>query len=400
MKVALFASAFYPSLGGVEEVVRNLAHQQRVHGGDPLILTNRWPKSLPAFEKIEGLPVHRYSLRVPESNWRQLAGAWLFGAGTLRRIVRDIRAHGAEVIHVHCVSSNAHYALKAKRILGLPLVVTLHSELTMDASGLFQRSAFAQRLLRAVLHEADAVTACSADTLACAEAFLGQPLRERGSVIHNGVSPEDFARAKPRDHGRPYIAAFGRLVPQKGFDMLLRAFASAGATKAVPYDLVLAGDGIERENLVRLARRLGIEHRVRFVGRVDHDEAVRIHAGCAFVVLPSRAAEGCPLVVLEAMAAGKAVIASRIGGVPELVADGETGILVPPEDCERWVYNIVKLSANPDLNARLGRAAQLRANDFTWGAIHGRYQRIYAEAGAARAEEVHAGSRLEKCSSL
>ncbi len=384
MKVALFASAFYPSLGGVEEVVRNLAHQQRIYGGDPLIVTHRWPKSLPAFETIEGLPVRRYALRVPESNIRQFAGAWLFGPSTLRRIVRDIQAQGAEVINVHCVSYNAYYALQVKRILNLPLVVTLHSELTMDANRSFQRSTFMRQLLRTVLTEAEAITACSSDTLVCAEQFLGKSLGQRGTVIYNGVSLEDFSQAQPQAFDRPYIAAFGRLVPQKGFDVLLKALALATTEQAIPHDVVFVGDGTERGNLERLAAELGLERRVRFVGRVDHHEVARIHAGCSFVVLPSRAAEGCPLVVLEAMAAGKAVIASRVGGVPELVDNGKTGLLVPMEDSGQLSRAIIQLAVNPNLNASLGRAAQSMANDFTWEAMHGHYQRIYTEAAVKR----------------
>ena len=107
MNVAIFASRFYPHPGGVEEVVRQLAHEQMRRGDWPMIVTNRWPKNLPAREKLEGLPVHRYVFRVPEHNWKQMGGALLFGPSTLRRLCADLSVHKTQLIHVQCVSSNA-----------------------------------------------------------------------------------------------------------------------------------------------------------------------------------------------------------------------------------------------------------------------------------------------------
>ncbi len=215
MKVALLASSFHPNLGGVEEVVRQLAHELQSRGSAPLKVTNRWPKDLPADEEFEGLAVRRFVFRVPERSWKQLGGALLFGHRTHRELCRQLRAFGANLIHVHCVSSNAYYALKAKRRLNLPLVVTLHSELTMDSSRLFQRSAFARGLLRRVLREADSVTAASRRTLADAEAFYGQSLVHRARVINNGSNPAEFDVALPYGHGRQYFVAMGRLVPRR-----------------------------------------------------------------------------------------------------------------------------------------------------------------------------------------
>ena len=382
MNIALFASAFHPNLGGVEELVRQLAHEQQRRSDRPLILTNRWPKDLPAAEDYEGLPVRRHVFRVPERNWKQRGGALLYGGATLRRVCADLRAHGTDLIHVQCVSSNAYYALLAKRRLGLPLVVSLQGELTMDASRLFQRSPFARKLLCELLTEADAITACSAQTLAEAEAFWGKPFGVRGRVIYNGIRLDDFREAVPFEHPRPYLLGIGRHVPQKGFDVLLRAFALTVGQDNDTHDLLLAGDGAERVALEQLTRELGIENRVRFVGRVGRPDAVRLFTGCDFFVLPSRH-EPMGIVNLEAMAAGKAVIASHVGGVPELVQDGLHGLLVPADDAPALAQAVTQMIKDKVQRKIYGAAGLSSARAFDWAHIAEQYAHVYQKVSQA-----------------
>jgi len=382
MNVALFASAFYPSLGGVEELVRQLAHQQQEAGDRPLIVTNRWPKDLPESETYQGLPLRRYVFRVPERTWKQRGGALLFGPGTLRRVCAELIASGTQLLHVQCVSSNAFYALQAKRRLKLPLVVTLQGELTMDANRVFQRSAFARSLMCSALEQADYITACSAQTLAEAEQFFGKPFGDRAQVVYNGIRLNDFREVAPYAHPRPYILGIGRHVPQKGFDVLLRAFAQQVRAGEQTHDLLLAGDGAERSNLEQLTGELGISERVRFVGRVERAEAVRLFVGCSFFVLPSRH-EPMGIVNLEAMAAGKAVVASQVGGVPELVEAERTGLLVPGEEVDALAEALQRLTGDADLRVRLGAAGQERARRFDWPEIARQYKEIYRKLSPA-----------------
>lgn len=390
MKIAHFASAFPPSVGGVEECVRQLTLQQRLDGDSPLVLANRWPKSLSARELCGGIPVRRHLFRVPDTdNWRQIAGAALLGPATLWRIVRALRAHRAEVLHIQCVSSNAWYALHAARILRLPLVATLHGELSADASGLFQHSAFARRLLHTVLERADAITACSAYTLREAETFHGEPFGERGRAIPNGVRAEEFCDAEPYPHPRPYLLALGRHVRQKGFDLLLRAFRLAIHRGLAQHDLILAGDGPERGPLARLADALGLAGRVHFTGTADRVMAARLFAGCAFFVLPSRA-EPLGIVNLEAMACGKAVLAARVGGVPEIVENGVTGILVEPENPRELSDAILRLASDGALCARHGAAGKSAVARFRWSTVAAAYANVYAAALARRSPRIAA----------
>ncbi len=374
MKIALFASSFYPHVGGVEELVRQLAREYRHRDFSPIIVTNRWPRSLPEYEVYEDIPLYRLPMRTPGPGTKARLSYLCTHRSIRRRLLGILRQHGTELLHVQCVSSNALYALEAKRALGLPLVVTTQGERTMDASQIYQHWPFMSRLLHRLLAAADHLTACSVATLEDMEQFAGKPFdRQRAEVIYNGITPGDFAGAHGDTRSKPYLLAAGRFVPQKGFDLLLRAYAQAGLQE---HELVLAGEGPERKALEALTQGLGIGQRVHFTGRVNRTQATALFKGCAFFVLPSRQ-EPLGIVNLEAMAAGKAVVAARVGGVPEIVLDGETGLLVPGGDVPALAEALSHLAASPDLCAALGAAGRRRSGLFTWSTIADQYERIY-----------------------
>ncbi len=380
MNVALFPSSFATHVGGVEEVTRQLAHEQVRRGDRPCVVTNRWPKTLAEREDIEGLPIRRFNFRVPERTWRQLGGRALYGGATVRRVRRELAAHAADVMHVHCVSSNAYYALWLKRLTGLPLVVTLHAELTMDATGLFRRSAFARGLMRRALVEADVVTACSQRTLSDAEGFLGWPLSGRARVIYNGANIAESSAIEPYRHSRPYVLVLARLVPQKGIDCAVRAFHRLSQDGLLSHDLLIGGDGSERETLQQLVKDLKMQQRIELLGRVDRPTSSALMNGCAFYLLPSRGDEGLPMVLVEAMASGKAVVATHVGGIPEVVVDGETGLLVERGDQDALCSALRRLIQVPELTERMACFARRLAEQFSWSAIAAQYDHAYREA--------------------
>ena len=374
MNVAIFASAYYPHVGGVEETVRQLAREYRRRGIGVIILTNRWPRSLPREEIYEGTPVHRLAMRAPEGSLKARVNYRLTHRAICREMLAILRKHRIDILHVQCVSSNGHYARIARRELGLPLVVTTQGERTMDATQLYQRSPFMNQVLRALLGEADHITACSRHTLDDMETYWGKPFQPKGTVVYNGIDPHDFDSAQPYASSAPYILGIGRLVPQKGFDILLRAFAKS----AIPgWNLLIAGEGPERDSLETLIRDLGLEGRAKLIGRADRAMAVSLFRGCGFFVLPSRM-EPLGIVNLEAMAAGKPVIASRTGGVPEIVLDGETGLLVPAGDQTALAAALARLASDSLLRERLGVAGRRAVGRFTWPAIAGQYAEIYS----------------------
>lgn len=386
----MFASAFHPSLGGVEEVVRQLAHAQQKKGEAPIVVTNRWPRELPFEDCYEEIPIFRPIMRSPGDEWRRNLMFRLTNGATQKQCSALMKSHAVDVVHIHCVSAQTRYAMNAAREMKLPLVVTMHGELTMDAQGIFQYPQ--ERALYAdALHAADCVTACSQQTLDEGDALHREtykaPLGRRGRAIHNGIDPQEFANPTPFAHPRPYLLAIGRHVAQKGFDVLLRAFAllEKELGEATP-DLILAGDGAEHEALKKLAGELNLQARVIFTGRVDRAKTVSLFAGCEFFVLSSRL-EPFGIVNLEAMACGKAILATRVGGVPEFVSERE-GILVPPDDAQALCQGMKTLHSSPDLAVRLGASGKERVRDFTWDAVSGKYRDCYTEAVAHAALKV------------
>ena len=170
--------------------------------------------------------------------------------------------------------------------------------------------------------------------------------------------------------------AIGRLAPQKGFDILLRACAEVFKHDTT-HDLILAGDGPERAALTKLAEELQISNRVHFFGPAPRETTVRLFAGCTFLVTPSRL-EAMGIVNLEAMAAGKAIISSRVGGVPEIVDDGRNGVLVTPESVTELSQAMVALLTDPARREKLAEAGRMRAMEFDWSRINEQFRRIYS----------------------
>jgi glycogen(starch) synthase len=375
VKIAVFPSAFHPSIGGVEELTRRLALEYRAAGHEVIVITNRWPRDLPTNDEVTGLPVRRLPFRFPAGSRKALvtylASTWLV---TLQ-LLALLRRERVEVLHVQCISSNAHYALRAARLLRLPLVVTTQGELTMDANRIFDRFPQAASLFRRAMQGADVFTGCSSVTLRDAlDRFGGRS--GPAFAIPNGVDYPAFRGADALDHPRPYALAIGRFAAEKGFDLLLEAWAQVHPG----VELLLAGDGPLAAELRGRASALGLDDRVRFFGPADRSQVPALFAGAEYVVLPSRADEGLPLVSVEAMAAGKALVCTRTGGIEDAVIDGETALVVPKGDVPALAAAIARVDRDPALRQRLGDAGARRAEAFDWATLAQRYLSSFEQA--------------------
>jgi glycosyltransferase involved in cell wall biosynthesis len=278
----------------------------------------------------------------------------------IARAVAALRRAAPDLVHLHTGRANWVGGLAA-RWLSLPALTTRRMDRRV-ARGPRTRWLYGRGVRHAV-----AISESVRRRLLDA----GVPA-ERISVIPSAVDPRALAAPRERaairrelgvGDGEFCLLALAALERRKGIDVLLDALAEAGT----PTRVLIAGDGPCRAELEERSARLGLAARVRFLGRCE-DKASLLSA-CDALVLPSRA-EGLGVAALEAMACARPVVASRVGGLAWLVRDGETGLLVPPED--------------PDA---LARAIAVLAGDAALG-------RRFGEAGAARIAEHHLPSHM------
>ena len=262
--------------------------------------------------------------------------------------------------------------LALRALFGVPYVVSLRGG---DVPGFFRNElVFAHRLsgwlIRRIWKRSRAVVA-NCDSLArLAEAAGADTVQ----VIPNGVDGDVFSperRSRPRG-GTANILFVGRLAGQKGVDVLLHALAQTSAQAR----LLVAGDGPCLEDLKDLAEKLGIRDQVEFLGWVERESLPGIYADADILALPSRD-EGMPNVVLEAMASGLPVVAASVGGTPELVVDGETGLLVAPDDVRALASALETLVSSPEKAMAMGRAGRERVEcRFDWGSVAKDYGKL------------------------
>jgi glycosyltransferase involved in cell wall biosynthesis len=272
-------------------------------------------------------------------------------------LVRRLRAaaRDADLVHAHWLAGAA-----VARFSGRPFVVTLHGTGSAGRLSDLSLAARAPRLVRFLLRPARAVI-CVSDVLAETMRSIGV---DHARSIPNGV---DLPSARLEESEEPFVLYAGRLSPEKGIGELVEA------TRGMR--LVVAGDGPLR-TLVPDA-----------LGFVSHDELEHLYDRAAVVVLPSYR-EGLPICVLEAMAHGRPVVATTVGGIPQLVEDGRTGLLVEPGDAEGLRIALERLLSDAALRRRMGRAARARVQRMcSW-------ERVTDETLAAYAAERPRSRRL------
>ncbi|PDW01688.1 glycosyltransferase family 4 protein [Candidatus Viridilinea mediisalina] len=290
--------------------------------------------------------------------------------------------HAYDLVHAHWVLPNGPPAALPAALFGLPLVVSLHGSDIYLAERHWALALVAALTLRA----ADAVTACSGDLRARALALGARPATSH--VIPYGVDvgqfrPDPHARAAVRNElglpaAAPVVLGLGRLVAKKGFGVLLEAWPTVLRT-CPDATLVLVGYGDLRASLEAQAAALGISGRVRFTGQLERTRTAAYLAAADVFALPivRDGVDGLPNTLLEAMGAGRAIVASRVAGVPDVLDDGCHGLIVPERNPERLATALVRLLTDHDLATRLGHAARVRVEqELTWQQTARRYAAV------------------------
>lgn len=349
-----------PSLvaGGAERVLSVLANEWVRRGHEVVLIT-----LTPTEEDF--YPVDRAVDRVGlDLAVRPRGTRWLtVNAARIRRLRHLIASSKADVVVSFLDEANL-LALIATRGLGIPVAVSVRTNPTAHYLKPTHRA-----LRRALYPRASAVVVQTQDAGAWASRFVPAG---KVFVIPNPASPPPEVEPTEPELN---IAAVGRLVEQKGFDVLIGAFALCAASQP-EWTVTIAGAGPELPNLVEQARLLGVGERVRFPGLTTKPYA--LFSRSSLFVLSSRH-EGFPMVLLEAMASGLPVIATDCRFGPRtIVRDGIDGILVPPDDRESLGAAMARLMADPEERSRLAERAPSVLERFSLSSVAERWDELFA----------------------
>lgn len=295
-----------------------------------------------------------------------------FHVPSLMRLLAGLGWRRPKLVNIHFVSEQTLYFLRLRRLFGYKTVLSAHgSDILKPADRWAGR-------LPSFLREADAVTVVSRNMADRVLSYGVDPRKVH--VIPNGVDCDYWSPACPPDRIEKgtgpvkRLVAVGRLEPVKGFDLAIAALARLQAREPGAR-LCLIGAGREEPRLRALAADHGVADKVEFAGFLDRDRIRRRLREADAFVLSSRS-EGMPLALLEAMACGLPALATRVGGVPEVVTPG-TGVLVAPESAEALADGLSELLMDGQRMSGMARAAHRRAQDFCSRQSLAKYHRLY-----------------------
>ena len=392
----LIVSHLYPS--AVDDTAGTFVHQQvralRSRGHDVRVISPvGWAppgvpryaahRSVPRCSRVDDVPVlHPRMLVLPGARLGpSIVHTTLRAiAGHVRRTYRD---WPFDLVHAHMLIPDGWAAAASGHAVGVPVVATAHG--SADVLATPNRSPAWRRTVVEAITELDQIIAVS-HAVAHGVCDLARP-RHGVRVIPNGADPTRFsARDQIADRrrlglpeDRPIALFVGHLTDLKGIANLVEAFAAERLRTTPAPLLAVVGEGPLRTTLEARVNELGLGDAVRFAGKVPHDDVGTWMGACDVLVLPSLS-EGLPTVICEAMVTGRAVVATAVGGTPELVEPGVTGQLVDPGDVAQLADALIDVLATPGRSAAMGAIAADRARDtLTWAAVAQQIESVYRE---------------------
>lgn len=360
--------------------LESLGNEVRIFAGDDR-------KDMPHFSDYE-FPVHRGVLGV--------LGATV-NVGAYRALKKVLHEYQPDIVHIHTIGHASPLILFALK--GYQTALTFHGpegflpslllrcfpssyfrkvSVNRDACHLRLKGIIRLLYHRIVTDPLYAVGLKNISVFISPSKYMEDIARQDGFtsvLVPNGTTLFAYAKKETKDLAHR-IAFAGRLEKGKGVDVLLRAFQHV--YQAFPdARLMVAGDGVEKTALIQLAQELRVESAIDFLGYVDRSRLEDLYVHADIAVMPSVWTEAFGLSGVEAMSVGRPVVASRIGGIPEWLIDGETGYLVPSGDVAALAEAIQKIFADPDLLARMMEHARKRAEEFSIEVHARRIQDLY-----------------------
>ncbi|MGD2205253.1 MAG: glycosyltransferase family 4 protein [Anaerolineae bacterium] len=373
--VCMICTEFYPLVGGMQTHTLQLSRHLQRHGVHVTVMTRHYD-NLPSFERVDGVDVHRVF------TWnRSWAGASLsFTLASIQFLIQQRAKY--QIIHSHQVYSPATIGLIGQSLLGKKLVVNPHRGGYLGDVYRLSERRFGQQRLALLRDKADCFIVISREIEKELQQ-IGVP-QSKLKFIPNGVNTDHFVPVEDRrkEHLKqrldlpkgPIVAFVGRLVPAKNVSLLVDLWERFPDTGA---HLLILGDGPRRASLENSCQDKGLTDKVLFTGNVEN---VAQYLQCSDIyVLPSLT-EGLPVALLEAMACSLPVVASSVGGVPELLQDGVNGFLVSPGNAQDFHDKLATLLVDRELQHKMGsQARQTILSNYSLSTISERYLALYKD---------------------
>jgi glycosyltransferase involved in cell wall biosynthesis len=354
---------FYPLLGGAQMHTLRLCRYLRVNGVDVEVITRHHP-GLAIYEEIDGVPVYRTPILHKSRGGTSLS----FTYYALKRIAAS-RAQ-VQIVHSHEMLSPMTIGLFSHTLFGTRLVINPHRGGYLGDMYKIQNRRRSTGKLRLAWARSGG------------DAFISVSNEISSELRGGGIAPEkihfipyviDTNHFKPASEDQredlrlqfqltSHVTACytGRLVPEKGLDLLLQAWAEV--VKLEPSALLLiVGDGDQRDALVKQAAQLGLNQHVRFTGPVE-DTTPYLQASDVYV--QSSFTEGLPIAMLEAMACALPILATSVGGVPDIIHTGDNGIVIPPHDVDSLQKRLIELICDEKLRVQYGARARKKVVSY------------------------------------
>jgi len=353
----------------VSKMLKRMGHDVQIFSSN--ILKEGTRKTAPEFQEVEGVRVRHFNaFKIPKMT---------SGYVPSPSFIRALLDWDADIVHAHSYSYFPTYTSAFARLFKeRPLVLTTHQPPMETAfKSRFLMKVYNRSLGRLSLRKADkiiATTKLEADFLVNVAGADPNKIK----VIPEGVDLDLFKPSRTKLESERVILFVGRIAPEKGLIYLVKAVPRvASVFPSMPILIVGEDQGIQK-HLVKVAEKLKVEKIVHFLGPKFGYELARTYQKARIFVLPSLY-ETFGLAILEAMATGLPVVATRVGGIPELVEDGRNGILISPRDHRALAEAIIELLSDRELSLKISERNTKKAKRYSWKSIAARVEGVYKD---------------------
>jgi len=362
MKILQLAIHYPPQWGGIETLAHGLARHMIDRGHEVQALCCHNSVAMQDREEFEGVTVHRMALI--QGVHRKDPRAILLSKKIAKQVAHEFQP---DVIHLHGGGINLFSYTACPELMAVPTLLTMHDFPEEDS--------FEMPTVDQIFSIAKRITLVSDIRLKDAQRLYPGHIDRMQRIYNSKANLPNTLPAERSD--TPLILMVGRQVHKKGFDLAIQAFAQVASNHPTA-QLVLIGDGEEHQALRQLAQQCAVQERIHFTGAISEEELSQWYRRSWISLVPSRHSESFGLVALEAMQNGNVVLASRAGGLPEVVAEGETGLLFEVGQTDEMASLMNRLLDHPEQLMQMAKASVRRAEDvFGYDSFMEAYEKLY-----------------------